>query len=270
MNIDPNRWIGTLPTVNAKTNQEKYESNDPNELVDASPQLNKNKSITKYSLTIILFILGLVFVSTIKNETRNLQKEINNLKASINSLELDLHWATLDYAVITSPENISRLSKEYLETDLVPYKKSQIKKLDKEVKTLTSLEKTKYKKNFKKNNKEVTGKKNIRIATNTSLKKLQEFYSTPGELKSRVKILIAKKIESKKIGLEKLQKLYSNPKKLPGEVKLLIGKRIETTKNELRQLYSEPNDKVKLGKVQKWAGIQVVKAMFGIPILPGK
>ena len=41
MNIDPNRWIGTLPTVNAKTNQEKYESNDSNKLVDASPQLNK-------------------------------------------------------------------------------------------------------------------------------------------------------------------------------------------------------------------------------------
>ena len=172
MNIDPNRWIGTLPTVNAKTNQEKYESNDSNKLVDASPQQNKNKSITKYSLTIILFILGLIFVSTIKNETRNLQKEINNLKASINSLELDLHWATLDYAVITSPENISRLSKEYLETDLVPYKRSQIKKLNKEVKTLTGLEKTKYKKNFKKNNKEVTGKKNIRIAKNTRLKKI--------------------------------------------------------------------------------------------------
>ena len=37
------------------------------------------------------FIIGLIFVSLIKNETRNLQKEISNLQASIKNLNLDLH-----------------------------------------------------------------------------------------------------------------------------------------------------------------------------------
>ena len=36
----------------------------------------------------ILFVFGLLFVSVVKNETRNLEKEINQFKASINKLNL--------------------------------------------------------------------------------------------------------------------------------------------------------------------------------------
>ena len=123
---------------------------------------------------------------------------------------------------------------------------------------------------FKKKNEEIKREKKVRVAKKVELKKLQELYSTSEKLKDGVKLLLVKEIESKKIGLKKLQDLYSDPKKLPGEVKLLLAKKIESKKNELKQLYSEPNDAVKLGKVQKWAGLQVVKAMFGIPIVPGK
>jgi len=131
MSMDPNRWVNTLPFTNTESNQEKYKL-DSNKWINTLPRKNdnalilsntinsnlKSNSVKKYSLTIIVFVVGLIIVSAIKNETRNLQKEINHLQAYINILELDLHQATLDYAVITSPENISRLAKKYLETDL--------------------------------------------------------------------------------------------------------------------------------------------------------
>ena len=88
--LDPNRWLNTLPNHIKK---------------------NEEKSGKKYTLTIILFVLGLVLVSVIKNETRNLQKKISNLTASIDVLKFDLYQEKLDHEVISSPENISRLSK---------------------------------------------------------------------------------------------------------------------------------------------------------------
>ena len=128
--MDPKRWTGTLPrTNNIEMNQEKYNL-DPNRWVGTLPKTSTNNSIKKYSFTIMLFVIGLIFVSIIKNETRNLQREIRDLQSSINSLKFDLHQSTLDYEVITSPENISRLAKEYLEQDFNSYKKSQIKILN--------------------------------------------------------------------------------------------------------------------------------------------
>ena len=242
MSVDPIRWVSTLPVVNVESNQEEYKT-DSNKWVSILPKINKNNSIKRYSLIMALFVVGLIFISVIKNETRNLQKKINNLQASINILKFDLHQTTLEHEVITSPENISRLAKEYLESNLVAYNKSQIKQLNEKAKTLTRLEKNEHKKTFRKKNKEITGE---------------------------IKVRVAKKIESKKVGLKKLQELYSKPKKLPGEIKLLLAKEIESKKDALKQLYSEPNDTIKLGKVQRWAGVQVFKAILGIPIVPGK
>ena len=226
--LDTNRWISTLPKKN---------------IDNFIPKKNKSNSIGKYSLTIILFVIGIILVSTIKNETRNLQKKINNLKASINVLKIHLHQATLDHEVITSPENISQLAKEYLEFDLISYEKSQIKQLNERVKTFTRLEKTKHKKTFKKKNNEMAEEINIRIV---------------------------KKTETTKTGLRKLQEFYSKPEKLSDEIKLLLAKNIETKKNVLKQLYSNPHDIIKLGKVHRWAGMQVIKAVLGMPMIPGK
>ena len=142
MSMDPSRWISTLPANNIEVDQEKYKL-DSNRWVDTlpkiNPKINKSNSIKKYSVIMILFAVGLMFVSAIKNETRNLQKEINNLQASVNNIRLDLHQTSLDYAVITSPENISRLAEKYLESDLVFYRPSQnktIKQKDKNFKQL--------------------------------------------------------------------------------------------------------------------------------------
>ena len=68
--LDCNRWINTLPKKNINNSISKK---------------NTGNSIKKYSLIIILFVIGLILVSMIKNETRNLQKKINDLKASIFS-----------------------------------------------------------------------------------------------------------------------------------------------------------------------------------------
>ena len=238
MSMDPSRWISTLPANNIEVDQEKYKL-DSNRWVDTLPKINskinKSNSIKKYSVTMILFAVGLMFVSAIKNETRNLQKEINNLQASVNNIRLDLHQTSLDHAVITSPENISRLAEKYLESDLVFYQTSQTKQLNKKTKTLNNL----------------TDKKN---------KKLEE----------KIKLKVARKIEKTKTDLKKLQELYSKPEKLPAQIKIQIAQKIEKKKIDLKTLVSHPEDLITIDKIQRWGVIQVVKLFLGIPVVPGK
>ena len=251
MTMNPNRWVNTLPFTNTKVNQEKYKldssrwvntlpgkeestlilSNAINSNLNSESNWNK-----KYSLTLIAFVVGLILVVVIKNETRHLQREISNLRASINIVKHELHQTILDHEVITSPANISGLAKENLESDFIFYKKFQIKELDKKKeKIITSLEKTKNKSS-----------------------------------KNKIKLEVAKKIEQKRTELVKLRELYYQPKKLPGEIKLQVTKKIETTKDELKKLYSDPKDSIDLEKVYRWGAIQVVKVVLGMPIVPGR
>jgi len=222
--LNPHRWINTLPSYSKQ---------------------KENLEAIKYSIGIILFIFGLVLVSIIKNETRNLQKEITNLRDSINGIKFELYQARLDHDVITSPENISGLAKEYLESDFNYYKQSQIGYLNQKERILTKLKKTKPKKII------MNGKKN---KTTKRAKKLQ----------------IAKKIEINKTELIKSQYIYSKPKNLTHNIKLRIVKKIKTKKNELKKFYSNPHEIIKSKKAQQWIGLQVVKVFLGIPIVPGK
>ena len=258
MSMDSNRWINTLPFTNKESNKEKYKL-DSNRWINTLPKKNddililtntinsnsnsKSSSSKKYSLTIIGFVVGLILVSVIKNETRNLQKEISNLRTSIKTLKLDLYQTILEHEVVTSPENISRLAKEYLEFDLASYKKSQIKQLSKKTKIFVKQEEKNNKKTFKKENKEQA---------------------------NGVKLRIVKRIEATKIELRKLQELYSNPDKLPSEIKLQVAKKIKTKREELKKLTSDPYSIMTSKKAHKWAGFQIVKAFLGMPIVPGK
>ena len=94
--------------------------------------------------------------------------------------------------------------------------------------------------------------------------------SKKNKIKKEVKILIAKKIELKKTELEELKKMYSQPKKIPQQFKTKVSLKINKTKKELKQLYSSPNKTITDERVQRWALIQVAKAMLGMPIIPGK
>ncbi len=222
--LDQQRWISTLSSYSKQ---------------------KENREVKKYSIGVILFVFGLVLISIIKNETRNLQKEITNLRDSINSIKFELYQARLDHDVIASPENISRLAKEHLESDYNYYKRSQIRHLNQKEKILTKLEKTKLKKI-------ITNKKRNKAA------------------KSAKKLQIVKKIEINETELIKSQYIYSKPKNLPHDIKLQIAKKIETKKRELKKFYSDPYEIIKSKKAQQWMGLQVVKVFLGIPIVPEK
>ena len=182
----------------------------------------------------VLFVCGLLFVSALKNGTRNLEKEINNLTSSVNVIKFNLDQAILDNEVITSPENISWLAKEYLDTDFISYKKSQIRQLDEDTETIIKV-------NEKNNNSS-----------------------------TKIKLGITKKIEKKKTEIRKLQELYSNPGSIPGEIKTHVANKINEKKKELKSLYTSPKKTVNLDKAKKWAAVQVVKIVLGVPIVPGR
>ena len=248
--INRDKWIRSLPNVNIEfnkiTNQldhDRWINTIPKKNSYSSVNKNKYGSVKKYSLITILFVCGLLFVSVVKNETRNLQKEINSLEASINVIKFNLDQAILDNEVITSPENISLLAKEYLNIKLVSYKRSQIKQLNDENEKFTGVDKIKKEKIDK-----------------TKIKNLE----------ASIKTQVTKKIEAKKAEIRKLQELYSNPKSIPDEIKTQVVTKIEEKKIELRNIYSEPKDIFTLERVGRWSIIQVVKLFFGMPIIPGK
>ena len=100
-----------------------------------------------YILTLSVFIFGLILISVIKNKTRKMQAEINALKASILELKITLHESILDHHVLTSPEYISSLAKEYLDPEFTYYTKEQIQNISEinnnKIKTQKKLARTK-------------------------------------------------------------------------------------------------------------------------------
>ena len=127
--------------------------------------------------------------------------------------------------------------------DLVSYRKSQIKKLNRENETFTQVNKIK---------KEKTNKKRIK------------------NLQVNIKTQVAKRIEKKKTEIRKVQELYSNPQSIPDEIKTKVALTIEEKKVELKNMYSKPKDIFTLERVGRWSVIQVVKLFFGMPIMPGR
>jgi len=229
--IDHNIWIKTLPASN-KDIINKDEQLNPEIWTNSIPKNKKNNIFKKYYLLTMVFIVGLVFVSAVKNETRNLEKELVKLQILVDKTKFELYQATLEHEVITSPENISKLAEEYLDFELDTYKNDQIRHLD-----------TNYEKLAKLDDKKISKK---------------------------VKKAIANKIAEKKVELQKLQELYSRPDELPEKLKIKVENKIVKTKEELKNLYTNPKEVITEKKVQKWAFVQVVKAFLGMPIIPGK
>ncbi len=173
-----------------------------------------------------------MFVSSIKNKTRSLQKEISDFQASINTLKIDLTFTTLDYEVITSPENLSKLAKKHLEFELHPYKKTQIKNLENEGQILSK----------------------VNQIENQSLSSIA---------KSQIK-------KKYKKNIKKVKELYNEPEKIPAELKMTVTNNIERKKENIKKIYNNPREIITKEKLQKWGTIQIVKAFLGIPIIPGK
>ena len=236
--INNDKWVNSIPNVKKNNeNQDSFQIDNDVWINTISKKNNENYT-KKYSLVIVFFISSLLLVSVLKNKTRNLEKEINYLKASISSIEFNLDQAILDNEVITSPENISKLAEEYLNNNLVYYKKSQIKNL-----------------NDNKILKKLNEKNNIKVLNNL-----------PGSVKKHV----TKKIKKKKEEIAKLQELYNDPRSIPDEVKTKVAKQIRKKKFELKSLYESPNEVVTLQRIGKWGVVQVVKVALGMPVIPGR
>ena len=76
--INKDRWVDSLPKFIGK---HEHEANtiDHNVWINTISKKRTYNSFTKYSLIAVLFVSGLLLVSTIKNEARNLQKELRKI-----------------------------------------------------------------------------------------------------------------------------------------------------------------------------------------------
>ena len=237
--INDEKWVKTLPRLVNNSN-EKNSQIDHDIWVNTIAKKNTNYSIKIYSLIAVLFVSGLILVSAVKNISRDLQKEIVSLEKSINIIELDLKEAVLDNEVLTSPENITLLAKEHLNTNFLSYTKSQIKDFSK-------------KSNFSNN-------KLIEIKKENNVKNLSK----------KVKLKVTENIRKKKEEAKKFQKFYANPKLIPNKIRKKVVKKISNAKVEVSSIYDSPKDAFTNARVQKWGVIQVVKAFLGMPIVPGR
>jgi hypothetical protein len=235
--LSNSKWVNLLPRQNKNFSEVNNKLDQDSELKIISEK-KKYNSGTKYYLITIIFICGLLLVSMVKNETRNLQKKINNLKTSINLINFDLDQAVLDNQVIKSPENISLLAKEHLSINLKAYKRFQI-----------------INSNF--NQFPIEEKKEVNIKKPTSLQ-------------SGIKNQVAKQIEINKTKVIEIQKFYSNPKMIPMKIKTKISLSVEEKKSEIKDIINKPHDIFTLKKVAKWSAIQVAKLFLGMPVVPGK
>ena len=240
--INKEKWVRSLPAIN-NFSEGDLNQLDHNKWISTISKKNVHNSFKKYTFCAILFVCGLLLVSALKNETRNLQKEINSLEASINHINFNLSQAILDHEVITSPENISNLATQHLDINLITYKKSQIINLNDEIENL--------------NKKKIASK-------NTITKKINK------NLTNTIKAKMVEKVEEKKMEIQKLQELYSNPKTIPKEMKTQVAKKIKEKKVELKNIYNSPQDLLTLERMRKWGAVQVVKLFLGIPIVPGR
>ena len=195
--INNDKWINSLPKNTPSLNK-TIDYSDSEKWLNTIPKKDKYSSAKKKSFLGVLFIFGLILVSVVKNETRALQKEIDSLQSSLEVVKFNLDQAILDNEVITSPENISLLAKQYLNSDLTFYKRSQIINLGDNHDTFSGLKnKKKEKVNFFKK----VQKKKVEVAKLT-------LYNDPQSIPSEIKKKVGKGINKKK---DQINKIYESP-----------------------------------------------------------
>ena len=209
-----NKWLNTSIKKNDQNDQNDQNIQNDQKLdqlvydtwINTISKKKEENLTKKYSFMFIVFICGLIFVSLVKNETRSLQKEIIKLNASIKVVKFNLEQAILDNEVITSPENISSLAKEHLNTNLSFYNRIQI----------------------------------IKLNDKTAIKK-------------------KKKVDN-----------YSTNKKSIVSIKKHVVKKFTKKKMEFQSVIDSPKDKIFSDRAARWGAMQIVKALLGLPAIPGK
>ena len=77
-------------------------------------------------ISICIFSILLGITSTIKNQTRSIEKSINKLDKKIAIIEKDLYETELDYFYLSSPNNLSKKIKDLALIDYLPMDFSRI------------------------------------------------------------------------------------------------------------------------------------------------
>tara|TARA_B100001121_G_C18624463_1_gene591016 strand:+ start:506 stop:844 length:339 start_codon:yes stop_codon:yes gene_type:complete len=62
----------------------------------------------KYTISLAIFFIFLIFTSFIKNQTRVIEKQISNMNKIIYHKEIDLNESQLDFDYLTSPAEIEK------------------------------------------------------------------------------------------------------------------------------------------------------------------
>tara|TARA_X000000368_G_scaffold384413_1_gene342993 strand:+ start:1557 stop:1895 length:339 start_codon:yes stop_codon:yes gene_type:complete len=105
-------------------------------------------------ISICIFSILLGITSTIKNQTRSIEKSINKLDKKIAIIEKDLYETELDYFYLSSPNNLSKKIKNLSFIEYIPMDFSRIylnyKDFMEFQKKITNLEINDEKKNKKK------------------------------------------------------------------------------------------------------------------------
>ena len=71
----------------------------------------------KIFISIIIFSIFMFVTSTIKNQTRLIEKNILSYKKKISKMENDFYETQLDYFYLTSPEVISKKVSEFIDSE---------------------------------------------------------------------------------------------------------------------------------------------------------
>jgi hypothetical protein len=221
-------------------------------------------------LILIILISGLIFTSLIKNKTRLLEKELLYLDKEINILSSDLSEASLDFHYLTTPERISLLAKNFLNENFMYYKESQIKKSIKPKKDLIILKKLR--------NDYIFSQLSTSEFANKKTNIIKEIDSGQLLIAKRKESQIKKLIKPKKdlVILKKLKNDYTFSQLNTNEFtnkKTNVTKEIDNEQLFIAQRIDSKNPQkskkiISSKKVQQWAGIQIIKALLGIPTIP--
>ena len=108
----------------------------------------------KLIISICIFSILLGITSTIKNQTRIIEKSIYKIDRKIAAIEKDLYETELDYFYLSSPNNLSLRIKELALVEYAPMELSRIyfnyKDFTNSQKKITNLKKSHEKKAKKK------------------------------------------------------------------------------------------------------------------------
>ncbi len=223
-------------------------------------------------LILITLISGLIFTSLIKNKTRLLEKELLYLDKEINILSSDLSEASLDFYYLTTPERISLLAKNFLNENFMYYKESQIKKSIKPKKDLIILKKLRNDYIFSQLSTSEFANKKTNIIKEIDSGQLLIAKRKESQIKKLIKpkkdLVILKKLKNDYTFSQLNTNEFTNKKtNVTNEIdneQLIIAQRID------RKNPQKSKKIISSKKVQQWAGIQIIKALLGIPTIPFK